>query len=72
MILRLSCATLLALIAAPLHAGPAPCVNGTANSHACERIDFVARLDVAQLGYGELNDVWGWTDPVGGREYALV
>jgi choice-of-anchor B domain-containing protein len=63
--------TLLAV--APLaDAGPATCIGGVANGHACERIDFVARLDVATLGYGPLNDVWGWTDPLDGREYALV
>ncbi len=70
--LRLMSALSLAALAAPLYAGPATCTNGVANSHACERIDFVARLDNATLGYGDLNDVWGWTDPVGGREYALV
>ncbi len=65
---------LLAIVAtAPLtSAAPAACTAGSASGHACERIDFVGRLDVTQLGYGPLNDVWGWTDPVGGREYALV
>lgn len=63
----------LALLLAPqAQAGPATCTAGSAAGHACQRIDFVARLDLAQLGYGELNDVWGWTDPIGGREYALV
>ena len=53
-------------------AGPATCSAGVADGHACERIDLVARLDIATLGYGNLNDVWGWTDPLDGREYALV
>ena len=62
----------LALLAPVAGAGPATCSGGSANGHACERIDFVARLDTATLGYGDLNDVWGWTDPLDGREYALV
>lgn len=65
-------AVALLAVAPQAGAGPATCTAGVANGHACERIDFVARLDVATLGYGELNDVWGWTDPLDGREYALV
>jgi choice-of-anchor B domain-containing protein len=61
-----------ALAAAPVGAAPAACTAGSAAGHACHRIDLEARLDTATLGYGNLNDIWGWTDPVTGREYALV
>lgn len=58
--------------AAPAAAAAVACTNGMADGHACRRIGLESRLTVSQLAYGELNDVWGWTDPVGGREYALV
>jgi choice-of-anchor B domain-containing protein len=72
MLARLLLVASLALIAAPARAAPTTCTDGVADGHACRRIDLVARLTTSQLGYGNLNDVWGWTDPVGGREYALV
>jgi len=70
--LRLGAFAILVLATAPVEAAPAACVAGTAAGHACHRIDFVARLELNQLGYNELNDVWGWTDTTTGREYALV
>jgi choice-of-anchor B domain-containing protein len=37
-------------------------------------VELLAQISLADLGApgGEGNDVWGWTDPVGGREYALM
>ncbi|RMF55459.1 MAG: choice-of-anchor B family protein, partial [Bacteroidetes bacterium] len=52
-----------------------PCVGGSAGGFACQNVDLVARLVSADLGGGsgvDLNDIWGWTDPVTGVEYALV
>lgn len=69
-LILLAAAALLACAAAP--AGAATCTDGMAAGHACHRVDLEARLDTAALGYGNLNDIWGWTDPVSGREYALV
>jgi len=48
------------------------CVDGLADGFPCERMDFVSHLTPAALGGTALNDVWGWTDPVTGVEYALV
>ncbi|MDB4587576.1 choice-of-anchor B family protein [bacterium] len=48
------------------------CVDGLADGFPCERMDFMAHLTPAELGGTALNDVWGWTDPVTGVEYALV
>ena len=51
------------------------CTNGRAGVFACRNVDLLSYLSIAELG-GEagvtLNDIWGWTDPDTGREYALV
>ena len=55
--------------------GTIPCVDGTAGVYPCDRVDLLGRLSRGQLGAADsvkLNDVWGWTDPRDGREYALV
>ena len=52
-----------------------PCVDGMAGGYACDRVDLLGRLSREELGAADtvkLNDVWGWTDPQNGREYALV
>ncbi|WP_457653304.1 choice-of-anchor B family protein [Rhodocaloribacter sp.] len=52
-----------------------PCVNGNAGGFACNNVDLLAMLTSSDIGGGasvDLNDIWGWTDPVTGVEYALV
>ncbi len=52
-----------------------PCVGGFAGIFRCDRVDLVAQLSLSDLGAPpgvSLNDLWGWTDPSNGREYALV
>ncbi|MCI0398826.1 MAG: choice-of-anchor B family protein [Chloroflexi bacterium] len=50
-----------------------PCVNGLAdNFYPCDSIDLLAYIPLALIGGGSGNDVWGWTDPLDGKEYALV
>lgn len=51
-----------------------PCTNGRAAGYPCNRLDLAAFISVAELGdaNGTTNDVWGWTDPENGNEYALV
>ena len=49
--------------------------DGKAALFDCKDVDLVAFLSVQDMGGGrgvELNDVWGWTDPETGKEYALV
>jgi choice-of-anchor B domain-containing protein len=48
------------------------CTDGMAGSYPCHDIDLMAFLPGEEIGGGTGNDVWGWTDPVTGREYALV
>ena len=52
------------------------CEGGMAGPFPCEGVDLVGRIPVPDLRPGRetasLNDIWGWTDPVTGVEYALV
>jgi choice-of-anchor B domain-containing protein len=50
----------------------ATCTEGTAAGYHCHEIDLMAFLPHGEIGGGTGNDIWGWTDPVTGREYALV
>lgn len=51
------------------------CQDGSAAAFDCEEVDLVAFVPVRDLG-GErgvvVNDLWGWTDPATGKEYAVV
>ncbi|TDJ56287.1 MAG: choice-of-anchor B family protein [Gemmatimonadetes bacterium] len=51
------------------------CQDGTAGQFDCSDMDVLAFIPTGQLGAGRgvlLNDLWGWTDPETGREYAIV
>jgi choice-of-anchor B domain-containing protein len=51
------------------------CANGVAASFPCGNVDLMAYLPIADVGGqlgGQVNDLWGWTDPETGKEYALV
>lgn len=59
-----------------------PCVSGGAAGFSCSNIDLLAKLSVGDLEATvplqyhlhttDVSDVWGWTDPDTGDEYALV
>lgn len=54
----------------------ASCTNGFASSEQfpCKGIDMLGFLSFASMGSSSSragNDIWGWTDPETGREYAL-
>ncbi len=51
------------------------CTGGEAASFDCGQVDLLSFLPVQAIGGArgvQVNDVWGWTDPESGREYALV
>ena len=52
--------------------GPTPCIDGSAGGYPCARIDVESFVPTNMIGGGRTNDVWGWTDPLTGKEYALV
>lgn len=50
-----------------------PCVGGMANGYPCSGYDLVSHLTINELQGGiEGNDIWGWTHPDTGEEYALM
>lgn len=50
-----------------------PCENGMAGIYPCQHMDLLAYMPLSEIGGGEsTNDVWGWTSPTTGKEYALV
>ncbi|MCB1056322.1 MAG: choice-of-anchor B family protein, partial [Acidobacteria bacterium] len=48
------------------------CVDGDAEGYSCERVDLLAHLPLNTIGGGSGADLWGWTDPMTGKEYALM
>ena len=48
------------------------CTDGAAGGYPCSNVDLMSFLPLADIGGGKGNDVWGWTDPLTGREYALM
>ncbi|MEM1115304.1 MAG: choice-of-anchor B family protein [Bacteroidota bacterium] len=71
------------LLALPASGQEIPCQNGQASVPGvgvfpCKDVDFVGHLPVASIATpgspaaNENNDLWGWTDPETGTEYALV
>ena len=50
------------------------CANGTSGGHPCKEVALGARLNLRTSGVSATsgNDIWGWTDPETGHEYALM
>ena len=51
------------------------CTEGQALDYDCAQVDLVSFLPLKDMEAGRgvrLSDVWGWTDPATGSEYALV
>ena len=67
---------LVALVLLPVLAvaQPIPCEAGMAGEFPCRNVDLLARLPLnAMPEFNESSsDIWGWTDPVTGTEYAIV
>jgi choice-of-anchor B domain-containing protein len=49
-----------------------PCTDGLAGPFPCDDVNLESFMPLAGIGGGNLNDIWGWTDPETGSEYALV
>ncbi len=59
----------------PIVGNDVECREGTASMFDCTQVDLLSFLPVDRMGGGRgvrVNDIWGWTDPVTGKEYALV
>ena len=56
-----------------LLAGQTLCDMGEAAGYPCNNVDLMAHMPTSTFGSGiEFNDIWGWTDPLDGKEYALL
>jgi choice-of-anchor B domain-containing protein len=73
---RCSCGCARRADAQPLHqlapSADVRCADGLAGGYPCRDIDLMSFLPHGEIGGGTGNDIWGWTDPATGREYALV
>ncbi|WP_373073964.1 choice-of-anchor B family protein [Zeaxanthinibacter enoshimensis] len=49
-----------------------PCEDGFAGTYPCNGYDLIGRITLQDMGAIAGNDIWGWTDPLTAREYALV
>ncbi len=52
----------------PLWAGATDCVGGMAGVYPCYEVDLLAFMPNASISGGNANDIWGWTEPLTGRE----
>ncbi|WP_452220624.1 choice-of-anchor B family protein [Lacinutrix salivirga] len=54
----------------------APCENGFAGQYPCDGYDLMAHIPIdilaTSVGNPEGSDIWGWTDPTTGKEYAIL
>lgn len=51
------------------------CMNNDAAGYSCQKVDLLGFIPISELRPGENgrgNEIWGWTDPLDNREYALV
>jgi choice-of-anchor B domain-containing protein len=55
---------------APLAA--TPCVDGFAGPYPCNNVDLLSHLTLQTMQCGSGNSLYGWTDPLDGKEYALM
>ncbi|MFC4635403.1 choice-of-anchor B family protein [Dokdonia ponticola] len=56
----------------PVADGRLVCENGFAGAFPCDDFDLMSQINLSQFGNSAGgNDIWGWTDPVTGTEYAL-
>ena len=70
--LLLSVLTLMAF--SQVEAQQINCENNRAGAYTCQSVALMAELDLSRSGRRASSgtDIWGWTDPDTGREYALV
>jgi choice-of-anchor B domain-containing protein len=68
-------ATVNGPVGGPITGGMLPCAGGQAGPFPCSGLDLLSYLPVGAIGGGagvDLSDLWGWTDPVTGDEWAIV
>jgi choice-of-anchor B domain-containing protein len=56
----------------PERMGATPCVAGMAGIYPCDNVDLMAFMPLSDFSVSYTNDIWGWTDPLDGKEYVLL
>lgn len=56
----------------PAAQGFTPCQNGMAGAFPCDQVDLMAWIPLNEFNASAANDIWGWTDPTTGKEYAII
>jgi choice-of-anchor B domain-containing protein len=59
----------------PITGNKVDCSQGKASHFGCNNMNLLSFLPIEEIGGDRgvrMNDIWGWTDPKTGREYALV
>ncbi len=54
---------------------PCDTATGMAGDYPCNDYDLMSRIPTSTLGLsgsGNGSDIWGWTDPLDGKEYAII
>lgn len=49
-----------------------PCENGFASGFPCSGFDLQSQIPLSTMNSVKANDSWGWTDPMDGKEYAII
>ncbi len=48
------------------------CKDGQAGAYPCKNVDLLSHMKLDEFGSESGNDIWGWTDPETGKNYALM
>ncbi|HEX7030476.1 MAG TPA: choice-of-anchor B family protein [Gammaproteobacteria bacterium] len=61
------------LLAASAGAAAGSCTSNKDGVYTCSHIDLIGSLTLDEMGGdSHANDMWGWTDPLDGKEYVIV
>ncbi len=60
------------LLASTFAFAQVPCAGGNAAGFPCEGFDLQFDITPGGMNASAANDSWGWTDPLDGKEYAII
>ena len=49
-----------------------PCINGMSGEYPCDNVELLSFMDKQNIGGGDMNDIWGWVDPIDSTEYVII
>ena len=63
---------LLSVLYSNFFMGQIPCENGFAGAFPCDKYNLISQIPLSVMNSVKANDSWGWTDPLDGKEYAII